>query len=355
MNYKIRGLKTLAGLGYQVLRANVSKRRIPIFLSLNITNKCNLQCKYCYIRDDKLDKSILDAEYSKEEIFKIVDEFYEMGTRMIYILGGEPLIHKDIGKIIDYIVNKNIYLHITTNGTLIERKLDEIKNVHTLCVSLDGIEDHNDDLRGKGVFNQAIKGIKSAVNASIPCRVHAVLTRKNLHEIRTIVELCRDLKITFSISPPNFLGETEIPDLRISTDEYKVFWKEYLNMYHQGLPIGNSSEAIKQCLNWPVDYHRYIKADEKVGHYKPTFCLNGHLYAGLAADGTMCNCINLGVLNGPNIKKYGVKKAWEMLLQWRPDCVSCASINCIETAMLLNLRLGTVFNGLNFHRKFFHR
>jgi hypothetical protein len=78
--------------------------------------------------------------------------------------------------------------------------------------------------------------------------------------------------------------------------------------------------------------------------------LNGYTYAALSADGIMYNCINTEC-QGPSIYEMGIKKAWERLLEWRPDCVSCSSINCIETAMLLNFRKDILFSGLRLHRK----
>ncbi|MHB8880758.1 MAG: radical SAM protein [Thermodesulfovibrionales bacterium] len=347
----MKNLATLAGLGLNILKAKTIKKRQPIFLSLFISNRCNLRCKYCFVIDDTISKDILNAEYSKEEVKSIIDEFYDLGTRMVFLLGGEPLLHKDIGEIVDYIVKKGIYLHIITNGTLLEKKLDDIKNVHVVCVSLDGVADMNDALRGQGVFNRVVRGIKAVVNAGIPCRIHAVLTRNNLNAIRELAELARELHISLTISPPNFLGETELPFLRITNEEYKKFWREYLEMYKEGLPIANSPDAIKKCLEWPIDYHQYIKVGEKCEDYRPTFCLNGYTYVALGAEGTMYNCINRGCLNGPNIKELGIKKAWDILLDWRKDCVSCASINCIETSLMLNLHLGTLLRGYEFHAK----
>lgn len=344
-------LKTFVDLSFKMLKSRIIKKRVPVFLSLFITNRCNLRCKYCFVIDEGLDKKILHAEYSKEEVFRIVDEFYDMGTRMIFMLGGEPLVHNDIGEVINYIVCKGIYLHVVTNGTLIKKKLEEIKNAHVLCVSLDGIEEINDSLRGAGTFRKAIEGVKTAVAAGIPTRVHAVLTRNNLKSIRRLAELCGELKISLSISPPNFLGETVMPELRITRDEYKEFWKEYYEMYREGLPIANVPGAIRKCIDWPVDYHEFIKAGERHEGYKPTFCMNGYTYAALGAEGTMYNCINLGPLNGPNIHEIGIRAAWDKLLEWRPGCVSCASINCIETALMLNLSPESILSGLNFHAK----
>jgi MoaA/NifB/PqqE/SkfB family radical SAM enzyme len=237
------------------------------------------------------------------------------------MLGGEPLVHKEIGEIIDYIVHKGIYLHVITNGTLIKKKLDDVKKAHVLCVSLDGTGDINDELRGKGTYEKVVEGVQAAVDAGIPTRIHAVLTRNNLHNVPQLAQACKDMGVSLSISPPNFLGETGLPYMRITLEEYKKFWKEYLELYDKKYPIGNSREAIVKCIDWPIDYHTYIKPGEKHGAYKPTFCLNGYTYAALGAEGTMYNCINRGCLNGPSIHEHGIKGAWDILLDWRRDCV----------------------------------
>lgn len=334
-----------------ILRAKTSSNRRPVFLSLFVTNRCNLRCRYCFVIDDSIPKNILNSQYSKQEIYDLVDQFHAMGTRMIFLLGGEPLVHEDIGPIVDYIVAKGIYLHLITNGTLLPKRIQEIKKAHVICVSLDGVGDINDEFRGSGTYERAVRGIKAAVNAGVPSRIHAVLSQANLHHMRELAELARDLGVALTISPPNFLGQTDNPRLRISTQEYKQFWAQYLKLYDEGLPIANNRRAIVKCLEWPIDYHQYLQRGQKVDNYRPIFCLNGYTYVALGAEGVMYNCINLGCLNGPNINEMGVQKAWERLLEWRPNCTSCASINCIETAQMLNLSPVSLLSGMRFHGK----
>ena len=343
-------LKTIAGLGYNVLQSKIIKGRRPVFLSLFVTNKCNLRCKYCFVVDETLPKSILQAQYSLEEIKEIVDQFHAMGTRMIFMLGGEPLVHPQIEEIVNYIVDKGIYLHVITNGTLLAKRLPKVRKAHVICVSLDGLAEVNDSQRGQGTFARAVEGIKAAVKAGMATRIHAVLSRVNLDAVRDLAELSRDLGVALTISPPNFLGETTDANLRITREEYKKFWAQYLAMQDQGLPIENNRKAILKCRDWPVDYHQYIEQGQKFEDYRPIFCLNGYTYVALGAEGVMYNCINLGCLNGPNIHEVGIQKAWDTLLEWRPNCTSCASINCIETAMMLNLDPASLLTGFRFHR-----
>ena len=62
----------------------------------------------------------------------------------------------------------------------------------------------------------------------------------------------------------------------------------------------------------------------------------------------MFNCIQLGCMNGPNIKEHGVRRAWELLREYRPNCESCSSVNTIEVAAYLNVRHEIITDGLKF-------
>ncbi|MBF0553530.1 MAG: radical SAM protein [Nitrospirae bacterium] len=348
----IKNLKTFTELGYYLAKAKLTKKRIPAVASIYITNLCNLRCKYCFVVNDKFPSETLKSELSKSEVFEIVDELYGMGTRMMYLLGGEPLVHKDIGSIVDYIVHKGMYLHIVSNGTLLEKKIRDIRRVHGICVSLDGIGDDNDIIRGNNVFEKALSGIKASLNANIPTRIHAVLTRHNLYTFRSLAELSKKIGIQLTISPPNYLGKCDIPEISFTNEEYKEFWLSYLKLKKEGFTIGNSYEAILKCLNWPKDYHEYIKIGETFKYYKPVFCADGYTYLNIHPDGTMYNCIQLTEPNaGPNIKEVGVKKAFERLIEWRPDCVSCSNMNAIEKSLMNNLNINTILSGLLFHLK----
>lgn len=87
-------------------------------LHFELTNKCNLRCKHCY----NIDYLTSDAsELSFDEIKKIIDIAKSLGCNDIGLSGGEPFMHKDIMKIIDYVSEYPI--HILTNGLLINQSI----------------------------------------------------------------------------------------------------------------------------------------------------------------------------------------------------------------------------------------
>ena len=98
MSRFLRKTRVLSKLVANIAYAKILNKRRPIFLGLYITNTCNLRCSYCFhnVEDRYDDKSRPDPKTL--EIFRQVDEMYALGTRWIFLLGGEPTVHKDIGK-----------------------------------------------------------------------------------------------------------------------------------------------------------------------------------------------------------------------------------------------------------------
>jgi MoaA/NifB/PqqE/SkfB family radical SAM enzyme len=81
---------------------------------------------------------------NRDNLIELVDTLYDRGCRLIVLLGGEPLMFKEIGEIIRYIKSKKMVCEIITNGYLAERYLDELALCDSVCVSLDGEKEGND-------------------------------------------------------------------------------------------------------------------------------------------------------------------------------------------------------------------
>jgi molybdenum cofactor biosynthesis enzyme MoaA len=93
-------------------------------LRIEITGKCNLLCKYCY--NEKFNSSKVSSnELSFKEIKKLIEEGMALGINNVLLIGGEPLLHPEIIKILDYIKNKKLSLSITSNGTIVSNSISD--------------------------------------------------------------------------------------------------------------------------------------------------------------------------------------------------------------------------------------
>ena len=361
MNRFLRKTRVLSKLGFKTLEAKLFNKRIPIFLGFYITNTCNLRCTYCFhnVENRYDDKSRPDPK--TEEVLRQVDEMYDLGTRWIFLLGGEPLVHKDIKKIVKHITDKGILLHIFTNGIMIPKRFKDIESADGVAISVDGGEEATDAMRGKGAFKRAFEAAEICVKAGMQTRIHAVINQHSFRDMDVLAKMCLQKGIHLTLSPLNSIGDGlgqkhggNDPALRMSREQYQEFYRLYRKLKTEGYPISNSLYSIDKAANWPVDHHRWIRRDgvngkaEEFPNYKQEPCVIGDTHGCIDSEGTMFNCIQRGVLDGLNIKDVGIKKAWDALPEFRKDCNMCSSMNTIETAAYLNLRKEIVMEGLKF-------
>ena len=369
MSRFFRKTRVLSKLVANVAYAKILKKRRPIFLGLYITNTCNLRCTYCFhnVEDRYDDKSRPDPKTL--EIFRQVDEMYDLGTRWIFLLGGEPLVHKDIGKIVKYITDKGILLHIFTNGIMVPKRFEQIKSADGVAISVDGGEEATDVMRGKGAFKRAFEAAEICVKAGMQTRVHAVINKHSFNDMEFLAKKCQKVGCHITLSPLNSIGDGmgqkhggNDPSLRMSKDQYKEFYRLYRKLKTDGYPISNSLYSIDKAATWPTDYHKWIQREgingpdeefagynvEEFAGYKQEPCVIGYTHGCIDSEGTMFNCIQRGVLDGQNIHDVGIKNAWDALPEFRKDCNMCSSMNTIETAAYMNLRKEILMEGVKF-------
>jgi len=153
MKHLIYGITYLAN--YWFLR-----KRKPLICGLVLHNKCNLRCRHCTIVNRP------DENMSFHEAVKVIDSFYSDGGRCLYLQGGEPLTWRDnlysVDDVVSYARNKGYYaVIIYTNGT---RHLES--DADTIFVSVDGLQNTHDSLRGKS-FEKIMGNIQLSHHESI--------------------------------------------------------------------------------------------------------------------------------------------------------------------------------------------
>ena len=153
------------------------------------TRTCNLKCVHCYT--DSENKKY-NNELTTEEGLKLIDSLASFKIPSLLFSGGEPLIRKDIFTLFDRAANKGIRPVISTNGTLIDKETAKnIKNAGIVYVgiSLDGMEDVNDNFRGvKGAFSKAMKGFENCIAAGQRVGLRLTLTRQNYLDLNRIFD-----------------------------------------------------------------------------------------------------------------------------------------------------------------------
>jgi Fe-coproporphyrin III synthase len=176
-----------------LLQFSSDKRPVVVW---NVTQRCNLKCVHCYAHAKDND---LERKLTVREGKHLIDDLAEFGVPVILFSGGEPLVRKDLPELASYAVKKGIRAVISTNGTLITRRIAQnLKDIGLsyVGISLDGMEAINDRFRGvQGAFASALKGIENCKNAGIRVGLRFTINKQNAHQIPEIFKLLEDMDI----------------------------------------------------------------------------------------------------------------------------------------------------------------
>src|SRR2546423_2411966 len=185
---------------YLIKQKLMGRKRYPLVLMLEPLFRCNLACSGC----GKIDypDAILNRRLSVQECLDAVDE---CGAPMVAIPGGEPLIHKDIGAIVNGIVARKKFVSLCTNALLLEKKLHQFEPSPYLffSVHLDGIKKHHDkSVCMDGGFERAVAGIKAAQAKGFAVNVNATIFDDHpAEDIAAFLDLAKEMGVGVSISP----------------------------------------------------------------------------------------------------------------------------------------------------------
>lgn len=156
----------------------------PLMASIQITDKCNCSCHYCY-NDSNIKRSFINSS----DFFYIVDDLVKNNVFRISIEGGEPFLHPNALEFIDYIEKSGISFTIITNASLITNEISSFLNTLVngeIIVSLDSIEEriHNST---RSNYNDVIKGIENLIDSGVIFGINTVISKFNIDTCHQII------------------------------------------------------------------------------------------------------------------------------------------------------------------------
>jgi radical SAM protein with 4Fe4S-binding SPASM domain len=159
------------------------------YLELQITDRCNLQCRHCYIGES------FHQDLSIGQIQKVLEEFEEIQGLRLLLSGGEPLLHPHFWEINNILRNHAFRSVLLSNGTLITQEVAKRFRVHEVQISLDGMKQGHESLRGKGTFEKTMMAIDHLQEANIRVSVATMIHRRNLLEFDQLASLLQSKNI----------------------------------------------------------------------------------------------------------------------------------------------------------------
>ena len=168
-------------------RADLEKtgEHIPPFLIASITSKCNLHCAGCYSR---CNHATVDSEpveqLTSEEWLRIFREADDLGISFILLVGGEPMLRRDIIEAAGGI--QNILFPVFTNGTFMDDKylalFDHCRNLIPV-MSIEGSREVTDARRGRGIYDHLIANMEAFQKKGLIFGASVTVTTDNLKEV----------------------------------------------------------------------------------------------------------------------------------------------------------------------------
>ena len=188
-------------------------KRFPLVLMLEPLHACNLTCTGCG-RIREYEDSITQR-LSVDQCLKALDE---CGAPIVSICGGEPLLYPEIGRMCAEMLARNKHIYLCTNGMFVKKRLHEFKpdprffiNIH-----LDGMEQSHDlAVERKGVFQQAIEGLRAAKAAGFKVTTNTTVYKEtDMRELEQLFEYLEQFDVDAHMLSPAY-GYSAVNDREI--------------------------------------------------------------------------------------------------------------------------------------------
>ena len=247
---------------------------------VEITDKCNLNCKHCYGGFACNNNTYL----SLDTIDELLRQAIELGVYEFDITGGEPLLYKDLEQVLSKLYDAGMLVSIFTNLTLMtEEHLEMFKKygVKKIITSIDSCYDHiHDEFRGKkGSFDKTLKNLYLIKESGIEIAVNTMIGNHNIKYIDKMVSFLKSLEVPFVLDV--ITNEGRAVGLNEDMNLSASIIKEIFNKFHNDIDDGANFKHCgigKRFIYVKSDMNVYIcpsLIDEKycVGSLKGKFQL----------------------------------------------------------------------------------
>lgn len=319
---------------------------LPQEVSLQLTYRCNLRCVHCYQWNDQGFFRDFSPQKQKTELdVGIVEDVLRTtaGRRSkLFLWGGEPLMHTRFGEVVDLLEQYPRTVNMCTNGLLFKRKLDALLRIGenlNLLVSLDGLEEDHEALRGKGTFRRTMDNIGLMLDLKREKRFHGevslscMVSHTTVGKMYEFMEWAEDLGVNtvyfqfpWYISPEvaeamDRVYEESFSWLNPDTGTQKPTWHSYTyRLPPEQFPVLRDSMRRLAERQWRVRIRYQPQLEEEevedflLGTSRPaqkrSTCLAVSNRLEVHADGNVSSCKFFPEFVVGNLYRTGVAELW---------------------------------------------
>lgn len=208
--------------------------KTPVSGTFELTPRCNLKCKMCYIRLTKEQMDLIGRERTAEEWIKMGRQAADAGTLFLLLTGGEPFLRPDFREIYEALSEMGFLITIYSNGTLIdEQTVQWLAKTPPATIKITMYGASNDTYEKVCGISDGFDRMKSAVRllkaAGINVYCGTTIIQENLHDAPLMEQVAKDLEVYIAHNP-NVVGEVrgaswDAKPSRLSAEQFGEFIK----------------------------------------------------------------------------------------------------------------------------------
>lgn len=293
-----------------------SIQRLPL-VTLYVTERCNSRCRSCdYWRHGHVDISL-------ESVRQRIPQLVQLGTRVVVLSGGEPLVHPDWAAVADCLRSNGMQVWLLTAGLALAKHARRAAALFdSITVSMDGTDRATyAAIRGLDAFEPVCAGVRAAASHGRAPSLRVTLQRGNFRQLGRFVDLGKELgarQVSFlavDVANSNAFGRDRqfAADLALRPEELPVF-SELLDSLERTQADDFRSGFIAEAPQKLRRILQYFGAVNGIGSYPPVRCNAPEFSAVIGADGQVQPCFFIpapnstgsiddftGILNSPEM------------------------------------------------------
>ncbi|MGM9554160.1 MAG: radical SAM protein [Faecousia sp.] len=307
-----------------------AQERSPIAGTFELTARCSLSCKMCYIHDAACEKAMEAQELSTQEWIDIADQAMAAGTLVLLLTGGEPMLRRDFPEIYRACAERGFLLTVNTNGTLFTPEIFDLFCEHPplrVNVSLYAMRaEIYESLCGSGAaFARVLRHLRTLSRRGISIQINFTATPYNQQELAAVHAFAEEIGAAvhytaYTFPPTRTLQTCSEPFRRFTPEQAAEATVEYLRITHS--PEDFAAYCRKNLIQPPP------RSDDCGEFSDGARCRAGRGSYWITYDGKMLPC---GMLPGIafSVPALGLLPAWKKTVEafaavkMPAGCVSC--------------------------------
>lgn len=278
---------------------------IPLRVTQYVTYRCNLSCGFCGRF------SIKTEELDTPQSIRCMKDFKSLGTEFWGFNGGEPLIREDIGELISGCRKIGMKASLMTNGILIAERVNEIKDLDLILVSIDGPEEIHDKIRGKGCFSKALRGMDILKKNNKKFLIVTVINKENIAYLGEVLEIAEYYNCLCEFQPV-YIHHSDTTNRagKYMTDGISSAAEYLIKQKKAGGQVASSFAYLGKIRRYPrIEKQR---------------CWASRLFCVITPNGRVYPCC--AILSQDNLYNSGLEIGWKNAYRALPrmnDCKGC--------------------------------